>query len=254
MRRHLIVMAITIGFARSVIAADAPEDVVRRYCNLDEQGARLSSERWKETAALVTWPDEPGWDEVTVITGFRIASVKTTGDQSTVTVAYDVVGVNGKTMRETVPFKLTRINKRWQITEPQIQPHAKSAMTGDTVTLTCTARSPHEEHELTLEIDGGSVIALSYSNTMTSGEEGGAYFCELELTSSNSQWLRAGNKTRVVENDSERESYTEIELLRDGSFRVNFDNVSTMQHCGFGAEFPNSIVVKRLSAVCSVDH
>jgi hypothetical protein len=181
------------------------------------------------------------------------------------------IGERAETFRsapqsENVTFKLVRRKGVWKITEPTIAPHvgkaALAAFLGEppATTMTCTAKhtfkdGSRDEHELTLEITKGRPSRIAYSNTMSNGQEGGAYTCELEAAegSADTEWVRAGSRTRVTEPQLESESYFEIEALPHGSYRVNFETISTTAHCGFGAEFPKAIVIKPGIHSCAVE-
>jgi len=70
----------------------SPSGVVRKYCQLDFDGSRLSSAMWKRVSPLVSWEDEPGWDTYTVVSGFQILSEKQSKDEATISVSFSVVG------------------------------------------------------------------------------------------------------------------------------------------------------------------
>src|SRR5690242_7210654 len=73
---------------RTGAGAISPSSVVREYCKLDIQGARLSSDNpdIEKYFTLVAWPDEPGWDGAVLIKDFAITHLKLEQSQSTVTV------------------------------------------------------------------------------------------------------------------------------------------------------------------------
>jgi hypothetical protein len=126
-------------------------------------------------------------------------------------------------------------------------------------TLTCKsaekfAEGGSQEHELSLVQTGGKITELLYSNVFSDGQEGGAYSCELSLVdgSANSKWVRVGTKIRVMDKEAEEQSFAEIEILPDGDYKVSFDRVSH-SHCGFGAEFPDSVLLKKTGGKCVVE-
>ncbi len=110
-----------------------------------------------------------------------------------------------------------------------------------------------EEHHLSLQLTDGRVTGISYSNMTSSGQEGGAYSCELSLSdsSSRSKWVRVGNRIRAVDKEPDEESFAEIEVLPDGNYRVSLEKVSRY-HCGFGAEFPEYLILKRSAKNCEI--
>jgi hypothetical protein len=129
---------------------------------------------------------------------------------------------------------------------------------GSAETLTCKsdevfAEGGGQEHELNLVLTEGKISELLYSNVISNGQEGGAYFCELGLIdgSTNSKWVRFGTQIRVIDKEPEEQSFAEIEILPDGDYKVSFDKVSHY-HCGFGAEFPDFVLLKRSGGKCVV--
>jgi hypothetical protein len=110
-------------------ALNEPRHTVIRYCSLDLQGSRLSSEGFAKMSNLSTWPEEPGWDEITVAEGFAISKQVVHENSATVTVVYSTLGTlagdtfTPKKMRETVQFTLTKHGREWLIASPVIEPH-----------------------------------------------------------------------------------------------------------------------------------
>lgn len=106
------------------------EETVRALCDLDANGRRLSSLTWKEVRPYISWTDEPGWDTVIVISGYRVASVNEKSNSlSTVTVEYQVIGssssefIPAKTV-ESVEFIVRKTARGWKIKSPNyLLPH-----------------------------------------------------------------------------------------------------------------------------------
>jgi hypothetical protein len=107
----------------------SPEEVVRQYCDLDFEGARLSSEGFSKLAGLYSWPGEPGWDRLTVIKRFHVNGAKQIDARhAVVPVEYVQVGTLGDAFTpsektENVRFRLIKKGSDWLITSPIIQPH-----------------------------------------------------------------------------------------------------------------------------------
>lgn len=106
-----------------------PEAVVKAFCDLDAAGKRLSGPMTEEEHSYVTWPDEPGWDSVVVISGYRITNLKETSDATEVTVEYQALGkccysyVKLK-KDEKVVYKVIKTERGWKIQSPDfMQPH-----------------------------------------------------------------------------------------------------------------------------------
>jgi hypothetical protein len=123
----------SVGAQSTISASDnSPVSIVRRYCNLDLDGARLSSQNPNNDAItkLATWPIEPGWDTTVVVNAFEIVSTSTGPKQSSVTVRYSVLGnmfgakvAQSQKQKELVTFVLTKSPGGWLIQRPLIAPH-----------------------------------------------------------------------------------------------------------------------------------
>ncbi len=123
---HLILS----GETSSNETRSGPAEVVKKYCQLDFGGVRLSGATWRQVAPLIAWEDEPGWDTAVVVSGFHISSSRQIGDRATVAVIYQVQGIVAgegpfvaKRKPETVEFQLSRVQNGWKIAKPVIPPH-----------------------------------------------------------------------------------------------------------------------------------
>ena len=65
-------------------------DVVRAFCKLDFEGARLSSRTWNKISPYVAWEEEPGWDVALAIKHYDIGKVVVSRQRAVVTVRYDI--------------------------------------------------------------------------------------------------------------------------------------------------------------------
>jgi|HubBroStandDraft_6_1064221.scaffolds.fasta_scaffold06445_2 hypothetical protein len=108
----------------------SPASTVKKYCQLDFDGSRLSSGTWKRVSSLVSWEDEPGWDTYTVVSGFQISSEKQSQDAATISVVFSVVGtmsgdgpLKEERKKESLEFHLKRVGTDWKILEPMEPPH-----------------------------------------------------------------------------------------------------------------------------------
>jgi len=118
------------GGAPSYDLPSTPVEAIKKYCSLDLGGARLSSTTWSKVAPLIAWEDEPGWDAVVVVSGFRIGSPKETGSRALIPVTFRVLGTldgDGPFVRgsrlETINFELARSETGWKVKKPVIPPH-----------------------------------------------------------------------------------------------------------------------------------
>ncbi len=111
-------------------AAMSPSEVVKKYCEYDLSGARASNEIDK----LYIWTgnydmDEPGWDCMITISGFKVLGERIKGNKATVKVEYDIIsnrceGYEGwkKQYKEFVDVKLVKDEWKlsWYISSPRI--------------------------------------------------------------------------------------------------------------------------------------
>lgn len=127
-----LALAASQTVAKSAMLDQSPTAVVREYCELDMKGARLSSQNpyVDKIFALVSWPDEPGWDSAIVVKKFAIVSARLGHQTPTVTVRYNVFGKMTGThvaplnkREEFVTFSLSRSGSGWKIERPLIPPH-----------------------------------------------------------------------------------------------------------------------------------
>jgi len=107
----------------------SPEEVVRRYCDFDLRTGRISTANFAKLPPLVSWEEEPGWDTVTVVSGYKILSAKQYQDRATVTVKWDVLGrseaenVTKDNKSEVIDYQLRLVKGLWKIEAPVIPPH-----------------------------------------------------------------------------------------------------------------------------------
>lgn len=124
--------------AQEGLAQPQPVQLVREYVTRDSRGERLGANPWFRS--VVDWPDEPGYDEFTVITGFDIRPLVVTTDTARVRVTYHRAGriETGESSArfvaddslEVETFVVARTGEGWRIVEPQINQHilAKSVL------------------------------------------------------------------------------------------------------------------------------
>lgn len=166
-------------------------------------------------------------------------------------------------------FELTKTPQGWRVHDITYKSgHALRAILGCAageeaeapVGISCKSKEMFdeggfEEHELTLETTEGRLTALAYSNGYSNGQEGGYSRCELALDqkSPEATWTRSEKKTRVTIDDSNLESWVEIEELPGGGYGVTFHGIPPSAYCAFGSEFPQRVVLRQNGAKCSVE-
>jgi hypothetical protein len=132
-RNFLLAAASAALVGRAAAASDAypaaPDAVVRAYCEADFKGMQTASETWHQLAQYAVWPDAPGWDTFTIVSGYTVSPARQTSRSAKVRVVYDVLGVlEGEVARRTperptVFYSLVRRSGRWKIASPQLDPH-----------------------------------------------------------------------------------------------------------------------------------
>jgi hypothetical protein len=107
----------------------SPADIVRRFCKLDSEGQRLSSETFASILPLVTWEEEAG-DVIFVILGYKIGIPIIVNSTATVSVEYQYLGstdsigfTDDQKRKRIINFKLVKQNGIWKIKEPVTAPH-----------------------------------------------------------------------------------------------------------------------------------
>lgn len=106
-----------------------PTDVVRQYCEFDLNIGRISSSNFAKLPNLTTWEEEPGWDTVVVVSGFKILSASQSGKRAAVTVKWRRLGTaEGENVvrdrrPEIVRYNLKLVGGNWRIDSPVIPPH-----------------------------------------------------------------------------------------------------------------------------------
>lgn len=132
----LSVLLVSAGFTAGLETARGerqrlrPKDVVKEYCRLDFEGARLSSETRSQVASLIAWEEERGWDQAVIVSKYRVTNVVVRGNHATARVEFKVLGrlegdepfVPGRRL-EAVHFGLERAEDVWKIENPIIAPH-----------------------------------------------------------------------------------------------------------------------------------
>jgi len=134
-----LALLITVTKIDAAIAADQiePSQVVERFCKVDFDGVRLSGESSASARDLTDWVDEPGWDSMIVITGYKLSKLHSINKTITVSVKYDVAGVldgwkwtDAKEMdtaeiktESIIEFTLEQRDGLWKVTTPFFRPH-----------------------------------------------------------------------------------------------------------------------------------
>jgi hypothetical protein len=114
------------GLPKNTLAT--PEDTVKAYCELDANGARLTSTTWMKVLPYIGWSEEAGFDRAIVISGFAVSKAQKLSDrEAAVTVEYQVVGTvagdyTAARKTESIRFKVAKTDRGWKIMEPDFMP------------------------------------------------------------------------------------------------------------------------------------
>jgi len=113
-----IILALCLS-ASSSMAEDSPSEVVRKFCQLDYEGARLSSKTYSAILPLIAYPAEPGWDTAVGIKGYSIKNEMIVDDAAEVVVKYaiDQILHAGDPPRSEEKFVLVKHGHDWKINE-----------------------------------------------------------------------------------------------------------------------------------------
>jgi len=119
----MVAMIMLTNFAcMQCFAAETPQEVVARFCQLDFEGHRLSSASYAKIAPLVMYLDEPGWDRVLGVYKYEIVNQTIEGNSAQVTVHYEIdrswpqqIEIVNKFSNQT--FNLKQENGIWKISK-----------------------------------------------------------------------------------------------------------------------------------------
>lgn len=130
-------LAILSLFAASECKADGknmypatPEDVVRKFCQLDAEGMWLQGDTMLEVEKLVTWYDA-GAEVMYIIDSFKVGKATIYGDKASVPVDYKTIGsTDSFEFSEPSPkwknpytYELIKKGGIWKIDSPISAPH-----------------------------------------------------------------------------------------------------------------------------------
>lgn len=129
----------TYGEHATAAAREGPKAVVALLAAWDTAGKDLSAQAGtpydNARQSLVCWvpgaqceTDEPGYDHVTIVSGYKIDSAIVISDTAHVVVAYDVVGESyggerpkPKGGQERWDVRLQRVSDKWRVISPESQ-------------------------------------------------------------------------------------------------------------------------------------
>jgi hypothetical protein len=136
----------------TVDSSSTPTQLVTEYVTRDSRGDRLGSNPW--FLKVVTWPDDPGYDSYTLITGFDVSPVALGPDTARIRVTYRTaawITAGDATRPRVIPhdsaesqlFTVVRKGGRWLIDSPQLDQHVLPA-----AALSHSQFDTHEQQQL----------------------------------------------------------------------------------------------------------
>lgn len=124
------------AWAQTGGSSHSPAEVVKKYFELDQKGAKLDSLSYEALAPFRSWEAEPAWGKVVVIRGFAVPEHHRDWEvvnrlEVVIPVTFQVIGsVYLETASflpeasvEEVRVRVKAIRNRWRIMEPVLPPH-----------------------------------------------------------------------------------------------------------------------------------
>ena len=114
----------------------SPAELVKKYFELDQKGAKLDSLSFEALAPYRHWESEPAWGKVIVIRGFSVAEHYRDWEvvdrlEVVIPVTFEVLGsvyletagFLPESQVETIQVRVKAVRNRWRIMEPVLPPH-----------------------------------------------------------------------------------------------------------------------------------
>jgi hypothetical protein len=138
----MILLALMVGMEGGAAWAQmgglshSPAEIVKKYFELDQKGAKLDSMSFEALAPYRSWDTEPIWGKVIVIRGFSVAEHYRDWEvvnrlEVVIPVTFQVIGsvyletagFLPETSVEEIRVRVKSIKNRWRIIEPVLPPH-----------------------------------------------------------------------------------------------------------------------------------
>ena len=124
------------AWAQTGALSRSPAEIVKKYFELDQKGAKLDSMSFEALAPYRSWDTEPVWGKVIVIRDFSVAEHYRDWEvvdrlEVVIPVTFQVIGsvyletagFLPETAVEEVHVRVKSIKNRWRIIEPVLPPH-----------------------------------------------------------------------------------------------------------------------------------
>lgn len=132
----LVGMAGGAAWAQTGGLSHSPAEIVKKYFELDQKGAKLDSMSFEALAPFRSWDTEPIWGKVIVIREFSVAEHHRDWEvvnrlEVVIPVTFQVIGsvyletagFFPETSVEEIRVRVKSIKNRWRIIEPVLPPH-----------------------------------------------------------------------------------------------------------------------------------
>jgi hypothetical protein len=138
----MTLMALLVGmkggtaWAQTGGLSHSPAEIVKKYFELDQKGAKLDSMSFEALAPFRNWDTEPIWGKVVVIREFSVAEHHRDWEvvnrlEVVIPVTFQVIGsvyletagFLPETSVEEIRVRVKSVKNRWRIIEPMLPPH-----------------------------------------------------------------------------------------------------------------------------------
>lgn len=125
-----------VTWAQSGGLSRSPAEIVKKYFDLDQKGAKLDSMSYEALAPYRSWDTEPVWGRVVVIREFSVAEHHRDWEivnqlEVVIPVTFQVIGsvyletagFLPEASVEEIHVRVKSVRNRWRIIEPVLPPH-----------------------------------------------------------------------------------------------------------------------------------
>lgn len=132
----LVSTATGVAWAQTGGLTHSPAEIVKKYFELDQKGAKLDSFSFETLAPFRNWDSEPVWGKVIIIRGFSVAEHHRDWEvvnrlEVVIPVTFEVIGAVyletagflPEPSVEEIRVRVKSVNNRWRIIEPVLPPH-----------------------------------------------------------------------------------------------------------------------------------
>jgi hypothetical protein len=125
-----------VVWAQTGALSHSPAEIVKKYFELDQKGAKLDSNSFEALAPYRSWDTEPVWGKVIVIRAFSVAEHYRDWEivdrlEVVIPVTFEVIGAVyletagflPEASIEEIRVRVKSVKNRWRIIEPVLPPH-----------------------------------------------------------------------------------------------------------------------------------